>query len=210
MMNSTSPISISACRYNSSAASVNSLAMTAAIVYCGANSDRLTCGLLPMTMVTAIVSPSARPRPSMTAPMMPARPYVSATRIDSQRVAPSASAASRCAIGTLFRISRATDDENGITITARINAAEPMPTPSGGPVKSGNFLNASGARTCSFRTIGTSTKIPHSPYTIEGIAASSSVRYDSTGFSLPGDTSLMKMAMPSAIGVAIRSASSEE
>src|SRR5207244_4057769 len=35
MMKSSSPISISACRYNSSAASVNSLAITAAIVYCG-------------------------------------------------------------------------------------------------------------------------------------------------------------------------------
>src|SRR5204863_4036845 len=72
--NSTSPISINACRYNSSAASVNSFAMTAAIVYCGAKSDVLTCGLLPMTIVTAIVSPSARPRPSMTAPMIPVRP----------------------------------------------------------------------------------------------------------------------------------------
>src|ERR1051325_237540 len=74
MRNSTSPISTSACRYSSSAASVNSLAMTAAIVYCGAKSEALICGLLPMTIVTAIVSPSARPRPSITAPMIPVRP----------------------------------------------------------------------------------------------------------------------------------------
>jgi hypothetical protein len=32
---------------------VNSFAMTAAIVYCGANSDSDTWGLFPMTMVTS-------------------------------------------------------------------------------------------------------------------------------------------------------------
>jgi hypothetical protein len=73
MMNSTSPISTSAFRWSSSAASANSLAMTAAIVYCGANSDVDTCGVLPITMVTAIVSPSARPNPSMIEPTIPVR-----------------------------------------------------------------------------------------------------------------------------------------
>ena len=73
MMNSTRPISTRAARYSASAASVNSLAMTADIVYCGANSDAAICGLFPITIVTAIVSPSARPNPSMTAPMMPVR-----------------------------------------------------------------------------------------------------------------------------------------
>ena len=73
MTNRTSPISTSACRCRSSVASVNSLAITAAIVYCGAYSDVVICGLLPITIVTAIVSPSARPKPSMTAPMMPVR-----------------------------------------------------------------------------------------------------------------------------------------
>src|SRR5262249_37938432 len=51
MMKSTSPISMSACRYNSSAASVNSLASTAAMVYCGAKSDADTRGLFPITIV---------------------------------------------------------------------------------------------------------------------------------------------------------------
>src|SRR5262249_42959184 len=73
MMNSTSPISTRAARYRSSAASVNSFAITAAIVYCGANSDSETRGLFPMTIVTAIVSPSARPKPSITAPTIPVR-----------------------------------------------------------------------------------------------------------------------------------------
>src|SRR5207237_7518583 len=52
MMKRSRPISISACKYSSSAASVNSLAMTAAMVYCGLNSDAVTCGELPMTMGT--------------------------------------------------------------------------------------------------------------------------------------------------------------
>jgi hypothetical protein len=39
----------------------------------GANSDALICGLLPMTIVTAIVSPKARPKPRMSEPMMPVR-----------------------------------------------------------------------------------------------------------------------------------------
>src|SRR5437763_6809285 len=74
MIKSSSPISMSACTYSSSAASVNSLAMTAAIVYCGLYSEAEMIGLLPMTMVTAMVSPSARPKPSMTAPRMPLLP----------------------------------------------------------------------------------------------------------------------------------------
>src|SRR6185436_177189 len=90
MTKSTRPISTSAFRYRRSAASVNSLAMTAAIVYCGANSDSDTFGLFPITIVTAIVSPSARPKPSMTAPMMPVRAENIAARMASKRVAPSA------------------------------------------------------------------------------------------------------------------------
>ena len=43
----------------------------------------------PMTRATAIVSPMARPRPSMTAPVMPPRLQGStAWRIISHRVAP--------------------------------------------------------------------------------------------------------------------------
>ena len=43
-----------------------------------------------MTIVTAIVSPSARPKPSITAPMMPVRAKNIAARMASKRVAPSA------------------------------------------------------------------------------------------------------------------------
>ncbi len=88
---------------------------------------RETCGLLPMTIVTAIVSPRARPKPSMIAPRIPLLPKPSATLIASHRVAPRAYAASRWVKGTFFRISRATDDENGTTMIARISAAFPCP-----------------------------------------------------------------------------------
>jgi hypothetical protein len=62
-----------------------------------------------MTSVTAIVSPSARPNPSITAPMIPDRPYGStAVHTASQRVAPSPMAASRWVAGTARRTSRDT------------------------------------------------------------------------------------------------------
>src|SRR5262249_49803331 len=73
MKNSTRPISTSELKWSGVAASANSFASTADMVYCGANSDVDTCGVLPMTIVTAIVSPSARPKPSMTAPTIPVR-----------------------------------------------------------------------------------------------------------------------------------------
>src|SRR6266436_7505547 len=67
----TSPISNNACRYISVVASVNSLASTLASVYPGLKSDAAICGVLPITIVTAIVSPSARPKPRITAPNNP-------------------------------------------------------------------------------------------------------------------------------------------
>ena len=73
LVNSTNPISTSALTCSASAASENSLAMTADMVYCGASNDSVTFGSLPITMVTAMVSPSARPKPNMMAPAMPVR-----------------------------------------------------------------------------------------------------------------------------------------
>ncbi len=84
-------------------------------------------------------------------------------RIASHRVAPSAYAASRCACGTARSTSRAIEEVNGITMTARISAAASIPTPSGGPVKSGTPLSHSGVFTWNCRTSGTSTKTPQSP-----------------------------------------------
>ena len=62
---------------------------------------------MPIRIVTAIVSPIARPRPSIAPPTIPERQYGStAMRIISQRVAPSASAASLWSAGTVAITSR--------------------------------------------------------------------------------------------------------
>src|SRR6266403_927687 len=128
--NSAKPISIKAERYRSPVASVNSLASTLAMVYPGANSDLAISGRLPITIVTAIVSPSARPKPKMIAPTMPARALRSTPmRIISQRVAPNASAASRWCCGMTVSTSRVIDEMIGMIMIARITPAASMPMP---------------------------------------------------------------------------------
>ena len=128
--NKTRPSSISALKYRSPVASVNSLAITDAIVYPGANNDALICGLFPMTMVTAMVSPSARAKARNTEPMMPVRAHGTTTcQVASQRVAPIASAASRCSRGTLSNTSRDTEMMNGTTMIASTMPAVRKPTP---------------------------------------------------------------------------------
>ena len=73
---------------------------------------------------TAIVSPRARPRPSIDAETMPLRPKgKTAMRIISQRVAPSASAASSCSTGVCRKISRQIAVMIGTTMTASTMAA---------------------------------------------------------------------------------------
>src|SRR4029079_7206712 len=63
--NSTRPSVISAPRWIGSAASLHSFASAEAMELPGSNSDARIRYALPITNVTAIVSPSARPRPSM-------------------------------------------------------------------------------------------------------------------------------------------------
>ena len=52
--------------------------------------------------------------------------------------------------------------------------------------------------------------MPHRPYTIDGMAARSSVTKTSGLLSLLGASSEMKIAMPSAIGVEMMSARTDE
>ena len=93
-------------------------------------------GWLPMTIVTAIVSPSARPRPSMMAPTMPMRELRrTPMRIISQRVAPSARTASRWLFGTAVMMSRVSDEMIGRIMIARIMLAVSRPTPKFGAAK---------------------------------------------------------------------------
>ena len=90
-----------------------------------------------MTMVTAIVSPMARPSPRMTAPRIPARPLRSTpVRTISHRVAPSASTASRWWRGTATSTSRVIEAMIGMIMIAKMIPAASMPMPNGGPVKS--------------------------------------------------------------------------
>ena len=74
----------------------------------------------------------------MTPPMIPERAYGStASQIISQRVAPSASAASRCERGTAMSTSRVTAEMYGSTMIARMQPAASMLGPYAGPEKSG-------------------------------------------------------------------------
>ena len=57
--------------------SSESWAMIEAIVCAGAKSESEICGRLPITMVTAIVSPKARPKPSTVAPKVGGTPAAS-------------------------------------------------------------------------------------------------------------------------------------
>src|SRR5262249_62386745 len=92
-------------------------------------------GLDRMSM-TAIVSPSARPRPSIEPLMRPGRPYGStAMRIISQRVAPSAHAASMFCGGGRSNTSRPVagavrrDMDGRTTATLEIRTQAPLPLP---------------------------------------------------------------------------------
>src|SRR5919202_1226281 len=98
--------------------------MTEAMVYEGSKSEALISGRLPMTIVTAIVSPTARPKPSMIAPAMPGAPLASTIRVVSHFVAPKASAASRCETGTAASTSRTTAVIIGVTMMASMQPAE--------------------------------------------------------------------------------------
>ena len=89
MRNSNSPSAMSEEVYRSPTASVNSLAIAEEMVVPGARSEALMRCALPMTKVTAMVSPSARPSPSMMPPTMPVREYGTTTcQMTSQVVAP--------------------------------------------------------------------------------------------------------------------------
>src|SRR5688500_11757732 len=135
--NNTKPSAMSAERYISESASANSLAMVAAIELPGISSDAVSSCALPSTKVTAIVSPSARPRPKNTPPTTAERVYGSTTsHTTSQRVEPSAYDDSLSRPGTVRNTSRITEEMKGITMIASTRPAVPMPRPSGGPENS--------------------------------------------------------------------------
>ena len=80
----------------------------------GREQEAWILGSLPITIVTAMVSPKARARPRKIDPKMPSLAYGTTTcHVDSHWVAPSASAASRCSRGTASSDSRETEMMNG-------------------------------------------------------------------------------------------------
>jgi hypothetical protein len=82
--------------------------MTEGIVAAGPKSVNGSVFELPTSIATAIVSPMARPKLRIAPAVMAPRAYGStAMRMTSQRVAPSARAASRCERGTSRIASRA-------------------------------------------------------------------------------------------------------
>src|SRR5579863_4846331 len=137
---STRPSSIRALKYKFPVASENSLASTAAIEYPGENRDAAILGLLPMTMVTAMVSPSARASARNTEPKMPILAAGTTTfQVDSHLVAPRASAASRWSRGIASRTSRDTESTNGTIMMARTIPAVRKPIPYAGPLNRGRY-----------------------------------------------------------------------
>ncbi|BCJ38324.1 hypothetical protein Athai_58270 [Actinocatenispora thailandica] len=94
-----------------------------------------TPNVAPSVIASAIVSPSARPRPSITAATMPGRPYGrTAVRIISHRVAPSASAASSFAFGVCTNTSRHSAVVIGSTMIASTIEPSRIELPYGPPL----------------------------------------------------------------------------
>ncbi len=118
--------------------------------------------VLPVTMMTAMVSPIARPIPRMIAAAIPERAAGTMTRlIVCQRVAPVARDPSRYSMGTeLIASSETLIIVGSVMIPRRIDPASQV-CPLG-------MLNA--MRMKVLRTI-----IPKNPYTTDGMPASSSV-----------------------------------
>ena len=113
----------------------------------------------PLAMSTAMVSPNPRPTPSSTAATSPLRDAGNTTRkITCQRVAPSASAASRYPSGTAFNASSAIVVMIGAAMRPRMMPEFRMLRPTG----TSNVSMMSGFMMLS----------PMNPHTTEGIAAS--------------------------------------
>src|SRR5260370_25180013 len=105
-----------------------------------------------MVKVTALVSPSERPKPSMMPPMTPTLVYGSTTlRTTSQVVQPMPYADSLSTGGTISNTARLTDEIKGITITERMTPAESTPTTVGAPLNKGPTIQTLPTNFCTHR-----------------------------------------------------------
>ena len=110
-----------------------------ASVLAGENSDRLIWLLLPISMASAMVSPSARPKPSTRAARMPDDAVGSMTfSIASQRVVPMPKAASLTLYGMRRKASAEMAATVGRIMIASTRAAGAMPGPLRSVPKNGN------------------------------------------------------------------------
>src|SRR5207244_1843101 len=161
----TRPSSMNALNSSGVSASVKLLAIQLAIVCPWSNRETEITFLLPIVMVTAIVSPTARPKPRMMAPKSPARAYRStASRVVSHRVAPRLSAASRWLSGTARKASRDTDEMVGMIMIARMTPALSLSSPIGVPWKIGRKPKIPWMKgSIEVRMTGARTKMPHRP-----------------------------------------------
>src|ERR1017187_8877999 len=93
--------------------------------YPGANNDALICGVLPITMVTAMVSPRARASARKMDPMMPVEALGITTRqMVCHWLAPRARDASRWSRATESRTSRETEMMKGTIMIDNTMPAE--------------------------------------------------------------------------------------
>ena len=177
-----------------------------------ANSERWIPRTPPITCVTAIASPTARPKPRMIAATTPPRVYGRTTpRTISHRVSPSARAPSSSSFGTLRNSSRAIEALIGITMIARTSAAGSRPVSVlASPRKNGVHPSArcrNGFRW--FSRKGPSTKIPHRPISTLGIAASISTSPPMMPRTPRGASSERNSAIAIDSGAAISNASTD-
>ena len=143
MTNSTRPISMSACRYSSSAASVNSLAMHRRHRVLRREQRRRHLRVVAdhhrhRHRLAERAAEAEHDRADDAGARVEER---GADRLEPRR-AERVGAPRAARSGTAFSTSRATDEVNGMTMIARISAADSMPTPSGGPLKSGSCRSA--------------------------------------------------------------------
>ena len=128
-----------------------------------------------MTSATAIVSPMARPRPSITAPTMPPR-LVREHRAADHLPAGGAQAERRLLslrLGTVSKTSRVSDVMIGMIMMARMRPAVMKLVPLAGPPKSAPRTGMPSTASAidvvdGLDRFGASTSTPHRPKTTDG------------------------------------------
>ena len=132
MTNKTKPTAIRAEECNLSPASPNSLAIKLDIVLPGANKFGVILIVLPISIVTAIVSPITLLKDNINPAKIPERAYGKIIlKMTSKRVLPKAYAASFKDCGHMAMTSFPRVHENGIIIKERTIIADKKLTPEG-------------------------------------------------------------------------------